>query len=126
MLYTMRKKNLAAFQEKFTQELRRGALILAVLSQLKEARYGYALIDQLAKQGLDIEQGTLYPLLRRLEEQELLQSEWNVEGSHPRRYYVISPMGRELLLVLIDDWVQLNVVMGGLLSENEGDSNGSY
>ncbi len=126
MLYTMRKEKLATFQEKFTQELRRGALILAVLSQLKEARYGYALIDQLAKQGLDIEQGTLYPLLRRLEEQELLQSEWNVEGSHPRRYYVINPMGRELLLVLIDDWEQLNVVMGGLLSENEGDSNGSY
>ena len=126
MLYTMRKEKLATFQEKFTQELRRGALILAVLSQLKEARYGYALIDQLAKQGLDIEQGTLYPLLRRLEEQELLQSEWNVEGSHPRRYYVISPMGRDLLLMLIDDWQQLNVVMGGLLSENEGDSNGSY
>ena len=122
----MRKEKLATFQEKFTQELRRGALILAVLSQLKEARYGYALIDQLAKQGLDIEQGTLYPLLRRLEEQELLQSEWNVEGSHPRRYYVISPMGRDLLLMLIDDWQQLNVVMGGLLSENEGDSNGSY
>ena len=126
MLYTMRKEKLATFQEKFTQELRRGALILAVLSQLKEARYGYALIDQLAKQGLDIEQGTLYPLLRRLGEQGLLQSEWNVEGSHPRRYYVISPMGRDLLLMLIDDWQQLNVVMGGLLSENEGDSNGSY
>lgn len=117
MLYTMRKEKLAIFQEKFTQELRRGALVLAVLSQLKEARYGYALIDQLAKQGLDIEQGTLYPLLRRLEEQGLLQSEWDVEGSHPRRYYVISPMGRELLQVLIDDWQQLNVVMGGLLNK---------
>jgi PadR family transcriptional regulator PadR len=126
MLYTMIKEKLATFQEKFTQEIRRGALVLAVLSQLKVARYGYALIDQLAKQGLDIEQGTLYPLLHRLEEQGLLQSEWNVEGSHPRRYYVISPMGRELLLVLIDDWEQLNVVMGGLLSENEGDGNGSY
>ena len=126
MLYTMRKEKLATFQEKFTQEIRRGALVLAVLSQLKEARYGYALIDQLAKQGLDIEQGTLYPLLRRLEEQGLLQSEWNVEGSHPRRYYVISPMGRELLKVLIDDWHNLNLVMEVLLNEKEGDSNGSY
>jgi len=125
MLHAMKKEKLVTFQEKFTQELRRGALVLAVLSQLKEARYGYALIDQLAKQGLDIEQGTLYPLLRRMEEQGLLQSEWNVEGSHPRRYYVISPMGRELLLALIDDWQQLNVVMEGLLIENEGDSNGS-
>lgn len=126
MLYTMKKEKIVTLHEKFTQEIRRGALVLAALSQLKEARYGYALIDQLAKQGLDIEQGTLYPLLRRLEEQGLLQSEWNVEGSHPRRYYVISPMGRELLQVLIDDWQQLNVVMEGLLSENEGDSNGSY
>jgi PadR family transcriptional regulator PadR len=126
MLYTMRKEKLATFQEKFTQELRRGALVLAVLSQIKVARYGYALIDQLAKQGLDIEQGTLYPLLRRLEEQGLLQSEWNVEGSHPRRYYVISPMGRELLKVLIDDWQQLTGVMEGLLSEYKGDSCGSY
>ena len=125
MLHAMKKEKLVTFQEKFTQELRRGALVLAVLSQLKEARYGYALIDQLSKQGLDIEQGTLYPLLRRMEEQGLLQSEWNVEGSHPRRYYVISPMGRELLLALIDDWQQLNVVMEGLLIENEGDSNGS-
>jgi len=122
----MKKEKSAAFQEKFTHELRRGTLILAALSQLKEARYGYALIDQLAKQGLDIEQGTLYPLLRRLEEQGLLQSEWNVEGSHPRRYYVISPMGRELLQVLIDDWQQLTVVMEGLLSEKKGDSSGSY
>ena len=87
----MKKEKLVTFQEKFTQELRRGALVLAVLSQLKEARYGYALINQLAKQGLGIEQGTLYPLLRRPEEQGLLKSKWNVEGSHPRRYYVISP-----------------------------------
>jgi len=122
----MKKEKIATLHRKFTLELRRGALVLAALSQLKEARYGYALIDQLAKQGLDIEQGTLYPLMRRLEEQGLLQSEWNVEGSHPRRYYVISPMGRELLQVLIDDWQQLNLVMEGLLSENEGDSNGPY
>jgi len=126
MLHTMKKEKIATLHRKFTLELRRGALVLAALSQLKEARYGYALIDQLAKQGLDIEQGTLYPLMRRLEEQGLLQSEWNVEGSHPRRYYVISPMGRELLQVLIDDWQQLNLVMEGLLSENEGDSNGPY
>ena len=126
MLYTMNNEKIVTLHEKFTQEIRRGALVLATLSQLKEARYGYALIDQLAKQGLDIEQGTLYPLMRRLEEQGLLQSEWNVEGSHPRRYYVISPVGRELLQVLIDDWQQLNLVMEGLLSENEGDSNGPY
>ena len=77
--------------EKLTQELRRGILVLATLSQLHEARYGYALIDELSKRGLEIEQGTLYPLLRRLEDQGLLESEWNVEGSRPRRYYTITP-----------------------------------
>jgi DNA-binding PadR family transcriptional regulator len=122
----MNKDNVTTLHEKLTQELRRGVLVLAALSQLKEARYGYALIDQLAIQGLEIEQGTLYPLLRRLEEQGLLQSEWNVEGSRPRRYYVISPLGAELLRMLADEWRQLDDVMEGLLSEGTGESHGSY
>jgi DNA-binding PadR family transcriptional regulator len=100
---------------KLTQELRRGILVLATLSQLKEAKYGYALISNLAERGLDIEQGTLYPLLRRLESQELLQSEWNVEGSRPRRYYVISPTGSRLLGGLIEEWRELTTVMEILL-----------
>lgn len=100
---------------KATQELRRGILVLATLSQLKEAKYGYALISSLAEQGLDIEQGTLYPLLRRLESQGYLQSEWNVDGSRPRRYYVISSTGTEMLEVLAAEWRELTAVMGNLL-----------
>jgi DNA-binding PadR family transcriptional regulator len=88
---------------------------LATLSQLKEAKYGYALISSLAERGLDIEQGTLYPLLRRLESQGLLQSEWNVDGSRPRRYYVISPTGSQLLEVLIGEWRSQTTVMESLL-----------
>ena len=106
--------------EKLTQELRRGVLVLATLSQLKEAKYGYALIDELSRRGLEIDQGTLYPLLRRLEEQGLLESEWNVEGSRPRRYYKISQTGEDLLLVLTDDWLELvKVVKDLLLAEKE-------
>jgi PadR family transcriptional regulator PadR len=101
--------------EKLTQELRRGVLVLAALSQLKEAKYGYALIDELSHRGLDIDQGTLYPLLRRLEEQGLLESEWNVEGSRPRRYYKISRAGGELLELLTGDWLMLVEVMRDLL-----------
>ena len=101
--------------EKLNQELRRGALALAVLACLHEAKYGYALIDELARRGLEIDQGTLYPLLRRLEEQGLLQSEWKVEGSRPRRYYVISPAGSELLTALKADWQKMVTVMEGLL-----------
>jgi PadR family transcriptional regulator PadR len=102
--------------QKLTQELRRGILVLAALSQLKEEKYGYALISSLAEKGLDIEQGTLYPLLRRLEEQGLLESEWNVEGSRPRRYYKLSDGGETMLADLTGDWRQLTDVMDSLLA----------
>ena len=65
--------------EKLVLELRRGTVVLSVLSQLEEPRYGYALIQRLAEKGMEIDQGTLYPLLRRLEAQGLLDSEWSVE-----------------------------------------------
>ncbi len=119
----MTKKELTAQYQKLTQELRRGILVLAALSQLKEEKYGYALINSLAEKGLDIEQGTLYPLLRRLESQGLLQSEWNVEGSRPRRYYVISPEGSVILQDLVGEWRNLTEVMkkllAGITSEGE-------
>ena len=111
----MKEQALSELLAKLTQELRRGILVLATLSQLKEAKYGYALINILAESGLDIEQGTLYPLLRRLESQGLLQSEWNVEGSRPRRYYAINPAGLRLLELLMAEWRDLTTVMGGLL-----------
>jgi DNA-binding PadR family transcriptional regulator len=111
----MKEKELHELHAKLTQELRRGILVLATLSQLKEAKYGYALINNLAERGLDIEQGTLYPLLRRLESQGLLQSEWNVEGSRPRRYYEISPAGSSLLELLKAEWRDLTTVLDVLL-----------
>ncbi len=112
----MNKKDFANTHEKLTQELRRGSLVLATLSQLDKPKYGYALIDDLSKRGLEIEQGTLYPLLRRLEEQGLLESEWNVAGSRPRRYYVISSDGRAMFEKLKTEWSQLSTVLDELLS----------
>ena len=101
--------------EKLTLELRRGVIPLAVLSQLDEAQYGYSLIQLLAEKGLQVEQGTLYPLLRRLESQGLLESSWNVEGSRPRRYYRISPQGKELLPALMAEWEALGQAMERML-----------
>jgi PadR family transcriptional regulator, regulatory protein PadR len=101
-----------------TQELRRGLLVLATLSQLKKEKYGYALISSLAERGLEIDQGTLYPLLRRLESQGLLTSAWNVDGSRPRRYYVINPAGLRVLEALSADWRNLIEVMEDLLDES--------
>jgi len=101
--------------ENTVQELRRGMLVLAVLSQLTEEQYGYALLKRLAEQGMEIDQGTLYPLLRRLESQGLLESNWNVEASRPRRYYVVSAEGRKLLARLKGEWAGMVKSMDGML-----------
>lgn len=101
--------------EKLTLELRRGVITLAVLSQLDEEQYGYSLIQLLAAQGLQVEQGTLYPLLRRLEDQGLLESDWRVEESRPRRYYRISSQGEELLPALKIEWEALVQAMESML-----------
>jgi DNA-binding PadR family transcriptional regulator len=96
-------------------ELRRGMIVLAVLSQLNEEQYGYSLLKLLSEQGLELDQGTLYPLLRRLESQGLLSSDWNTEGSRPRRYYVISPEGQELLPRLKEEWNKIVSMMERML-----------
>jgi PadR family transcriptional regulator PadR len=121
MYHMMKVEGSNELHDKITQELRRGVLVLAVLSQLSDPKYGYALIDELSRHGLEIEQGTLYPLLRRLEEQGLLESEWSVDGPRPRRYYVISATGRDLLVRLQEDWGQLIQVMDILLADSKGE-----
>jgi len=98
-------------------ELRRGVIVLAVLSQLQEEQYGYSILKLLADRGLDVDQGTLYPLLRRLESQGLLESLWRVEGARPRRYYVISAEGRRVLPLLKEEWDKLAVTMSGFLTK---------
>ena len=89
---------------KLDLELRRGVLVLAVLSQLTSAQYGYSLRQALAARGMGIEEGTLYPLLRRLEGQGLLESEWRIEDGPPRRYYRLSETGGRALRQLTAQW----------------------
>src|SRR5688572_31643837 len=89
-------------------ELRRGCLTLAVLAQLRAEHYGYTLRKELADQGLDIDEGTLYPLLRRLEAQGLLVSEWREEERRNKRFYRLSPLGKGVLKELRAEWQQLN------------------
>jgi PadR family transcriptional regulator, regulatory protein PadR len=100
---------------KLEQELRRGVIVLAVLSQLRTPQYGYSLRQALADQGMPIEEGTLYPLLRRLEAQDLLASEWRIEDGPPRRYYVLSKAGLQLQRNLTVSWRELVETMDGLL-----------
>jgi len=85
-------------------ELRRGSLILAVLACLRSEQYGYTLRKALADRGLDIEEGTLYPLLRRLETQGLLLSEWREAEKRNKRFYRLSPLGEEILAKLLAEW----------------------
>jgi len=98
-------------------ELRRGILSLAVLSQLSKEEYGYSLLKALSDQGMEIDQSTLYPLLRRLESQGLLQSEWRVvDDARPRRYYVISTQGKEVLARLKKEWSAMTETIQKMLS----------
>jgi len=101
--------------EKLISELRRGTLVLSVLSQLHSEQYGYSLMQKLTAKGMEIEQGTLYPLLRRLEKQGLLESEWRVEEGRPRRYYKINPGGEAIEYALVAEWRYMREVMDGLL-----------
>lgn len=105
--------------DSLTQELKRGTLVLGVLSQLKQPLYGYSLVNNLSEKGMDIDKNTLYPLLRRLEKQGLLESEWSVEESRPRRYYKLSDRGDVVLLKLAEEWANMNVVINGLLYKTE-------
>jgi DNA-binding PadR family transcriptional regulator len=96
-------------------ELRRGVVVLAVLSQMETPQYGYSLVQRLAEHGLEVEEGTLYPLLRRLEKQGLLASEWDTSEARPRKYYQISQQGRKVLDTLTADWFETVDVMHKLL-----------
>ena len=102
--------------ENLSLELRRGALTLAVLSQLDVDQYGYSLKQILSKKGLEINEGTLYPLLRRLEDQGILKSNWEVvDGKRPRRYYRLSEVGEVILASLSAEWRSQVEVVNRLL-----------
>ena len=104
--------------EKLEQELRRGLIVLAALSQLGSWQYGYSLRQSLAERGMEIEEGTLYPLLRRLEAQNILISEWRIEDGPPRRYYKMSPSGRALYARLVGNWNGLVDTVAGLIADD--------
>jgi DNA-binding PadR family transcriptional regulator len=108
----------AAAFDKLELELRRGVVVLATLSQLRSPRYGYELRQALAERGMPIEEGTLYPLLRRLETQGVLKSEWRLEQGPPRRYYSLNADGRKLLKKLTESWQAMNHAMDRLLQED--------
>jgi PadR family transcriptional regulator PadR len=110
------KVNVDVF-ENLRLELRRGCLIVAVLAQLRTEQYGYTLRKSLADDGLAIDEGTLYPLLRRLENQGLLVSQWREEDKRNKRFYQLSPEGEQILNQLMEEWRGINASLAKILQE---------
>ena len=104
--------------ENLRSELRRGSLILAVLAQLRSEQYGYTLRKALAEHGMAIDEGTLYPLLRRLETQGLLVSEWREEDKRNKRFYVLSVAGKEILEQLLAEWKSIDSSLSQIVGGN--------
>ena len=101
--------------ENLRLELRRGSLVLAVLTQLRSEQYGYTLRKSLAEHGMEIDEGTLYPLLRRLETQGLLVSEWREEEKRNKRFYKLSNDGKTILKQLLAEWKSIDASLNGIL-----------
>jgi len=106
--------------ENLRLELRRGCLAVAVLVQLRSELYGYAIRKALSDQGLAIDENTLYPLLRRLESQGLLVSQWREEDKRNKRFYRLSPVGEEVLASLLDEWRRMNSALERILAVPAG------
>ena len=103
--------------ETLRMELRRGALILAVLGALRTEKYGYTLRAELSEQGVEIDEGALYPMLRRLETQGLLTSEWREDAKRQKRFYRLSADGVAALGQLTEEWRAMNRAIDGILKE---------
>ena len=101
--------------ENLRLELRRGSLVLAVLAALRTEQYGYTLRKTLEEQGMAIDEGTLYPLLRRLESQGLLLSEWREEEKRNKRFYHLSADGKVILKQLLAEWQSINSSLNGMV-----------
>lgn len=101
--------------ENLRLELRRGSLVLAVLAQLRTEQYGYTLRKALAEHGMEIDEGTLYPLLRRLEAQGLLTSEWREQDKRQKRFYRLSAGGKAMLKQLLAEWKSIDSSLDGIV-----------
>ncbi len=111
----MSEKDMQELVGGFIQELRRGTIMIGVLSQLSEAQYGYSLVSVLEEKGIQVDPGTLYPLLRRLEKQGLLDSQWDTNEARPRKYYLLSETGRLVYEELCAEWERMSAGLQALI-----------
>lgn len=104
--------------ETHLQELRRGTVVLACLRLLSVPGYGYGLLEELQTRGFATDANTLYPLLRRLEKQGCLTSEWNTDEARPRKFYRTSAAGARLASALTDDFRAIAAAIDALPKED--------
>jgi PadR family transcriptional regulator PadR len=105
--------------ENLRLELRRGSLVVAVLAALRTEQYGYTLRRKLGERGLEVDENTLYPLLRRLESQGLLTSEWREENKRNKRFYRLTAEGAAMLKILLVEWRSIDAALTDILKEHE-------
>ena len=117
-MFRMADNSTAEILENLRSELRRGSLIVAVLAELRQEQYGYTLRKSLEEHGIEMDEGTLYPLLRRLESQGLLASEWREEDKRNKRFYRVSPQGEVILTQLLLDWENLSQSLRAILQQS--------
>lgn len=110
--------------DKLLLELRRGTITLGVFSQLSKPQYGYSLVSLLNEKGIFVEPGTLYPLLRRLEKQGLLESKWDTNESRPRKYYLLSKTGTEVYNMLVTEWDSMVQSLNAVIEKEGNENNG--
>lgn len=106
--------------ERYEIEVKRGTLQVAILCLLEQERYGYDIIKRLKEDGMGVEDGTLYPILGRLESEKLLTSKWDVTGPRPRKYYVITTRGKEVRVKLLASLNAFMATIGRMESEAKG------
>ena len=100
-------------------EMRRGTIVLSVMSQLNEPQYGYSLVVLLEEKGIAVDAGTLYPLLRRLESQGVLKSSWDTESTKPRKYYKLSKYGASVYEKLREHWSEMVGTVNKMINSEE-------
>ncbi len=105
--------------DRMRMELRRGILVLAVLASLEKEQYGYSLRKELNQSNIDVEEGTLYPLITRLEGYGLLSSEWRVTDARKKKFYKTSPNGKKLLKELTKEWHKLTESVNDIMEKSD-------
>ncbi len=101
----------------FETEMNRGFVQILVLALLENETYGYSMVRAIRDLGYEVEENTLYPMLRRLEKNGWVRSKWDVSEDRPRKFYAITDAGRGLRTELLAIWRKQNGILQRFMEE---------